>query len=272
VADTPHGSQINDDEIIKEQLQADINSRAESHPTDLSKKARKRKSRDMYNGSVSDVNESPKKRRKEKDRAKQTENHLLKRVQKNRFYISSSNDADPAQKFPNGTQEKEKPLPRSAESSSRALSESHNTEINKDGKKKEEKDKMRRDSDLVAVAGRTSLGSNREALLQSILKGCSPDKLTNMKPERILPSESEIGDASAAPQASISMKTSSKRRSRPRVSMVPILPKGYKPGLLGSKGRFHCPVEGCDKQYTRKTTLGEHMNVSNDLLLIMLKS
>lgn len=271
-AGTPHGSQTNDDEIIKEQLQADINSQTKSHPTDLSEKARKRKSRDAYEGSASDVNESRKKKRKEKDRAKQTENHLLKRVQENRFNESSSNEADPTQKLTNGTQEKGKPLPRSAEPSSRALSESHSTEINKGGKKKEGKDKIRRDSDLIAIAGRTSLGSNREALLQSILKGCSPDKFTNMKPERILPSESEIGDASATPYASISMKTSSKRRSRPRVSMVPILPEGYKPGLPGSKGRFHCPVEGCDRQYTRKTTLGEHMNVSNDLLLIILKS
>jgi hypothetical protein len=215
--------------------------------------------------SASDMDESPKKKWKEKDGAKQTQKHLLKDIRENGPDKSPSNGVAPSQKLTNGTRESEKPLPRPMESSSRDLSEPHSTEINRDGREKETKDKIRRDSGLGAVAGRTSLGSNREALLQSILKGCSPDKVTNVKAEHIPPSESGSGDAYAAPQISSPMKTSSRRRSGHRVSMVPILPKGYKPGLPGSKGRFHCPVEGCDKQYTRKTTLGEHMNVSNDL-------
>lgn len=218
----------------------------------------------MNESPESDVGESPKKKQKEKDRAKQN-------LPENGSDEASSNGANPSQKLTNGTQESERSLPRPAEASSRALSEPHSTEINRHGKKMEAKDKIRRDSDLAAVAGRTSLGSNREALLQSILKGCSPDKLTNVKAGHIIPSESESGDASAPLQVFSPMKTSSKRISRPRVSMVPILPEGYKPGLLGSKSRFHCPVAGCDRQYTRRTTLGEHMNVSNDLLLSMLK-
>jgi hypothetical protein len=216
-------------------------------------------------GSASDMDESPKKKWKEKDGVKRTQAHLLKDIRENGPDKSSSNGAAPSQKLTNGTQESGRPLPRPTESSSRDLSEPHSTEINRDGRKEEAKDKVRRDSGLGAVTGRTSLGSNREALLQSILKGCSPDKITNVKAEHIPPSESGSGDASAAPQVSSPMKTSSKRRSGHRVSMVPTLPEGYKPGLPGSKGRFHCPVESCDKQYTRKTTLGEHMNVSNDL-------
>jgi hypothetical protein len=160
---------------------------------------------------------------------------------------------------------KKKPHPKPVEASSRGLNELHSTEINKDGKKKDAKDKIRRDSGLAMAAGRTSLGSNREALLQSILKGCSPDKFTDVKVEHILPSESESGDASVVPKGPSILKTPPKRKPRQRVSMVPTLPEGYKPGLPGSKGRFHCPVEGCDKVYTRKATLGEHMNVSNDL-------
>jgi hypothetical protein len=246
------------------QLQADLNSQTESHRTHSSKKAKKRKSRDVDAGSASDVDKSPKKKRKKKDRAEGMHKHPLKGLPENGPNESSSNGADHSQKLTNGTQESEEPLLRHTEASSRALSEPHGTETNRDGKEKEAKDKIRRDSDLAAVVGRTSLGSNREALLWSILKGCSPDKLTNSKSEHILPSESESRDASTAPQVSSPVKTSSKPRSRPRVSMVPILPEGYKPGLPGSKGRFHCPVKGCDKQYTRRATLGEHMNVSNE--------
>lgn len=186
----------------------------------------------------------------------------MKGLWENGLDKSSLSGVDPLQKLTNGTV---KPLPRLAEVSSRALSEPHSTKINRDGEKKETKDKIRHDSDLAMVAGRTSLGSNKEALLQSILKGCSPDKITNVKPGHNLPSKSESGDASAAPQVSRTVKTSSTRRSGHRVSMVPTLPEGYKPGLPGLKGRFHCPVEGCDKQYTRRSTLGEHMNVSSDL-------
>ncbi len=166
-------------------------------------------------------------------------------------------------KLSNGTTQTGKSFSRAADASSKDFNEPRSIEANKEGKKKEVKDKTKRDSSLAVVAGRTSLGSNREALLQSILKGCSPEKIMDDKVEHILASESESDDASTAPKVSSTLKTSSNARPRHRVSMVPVLPEGYKPGLSGSKARFHCPVEGCDKLYTRKTTLGEHMNVSN---------
>lgn len=229
----------------------------------------------MDEGVASGGDESPRKKQKGKDRAKRRQKRLLKSLHENGldiYHESSSNGADTLQELTNGTQLREKSLPRPVEASSRHLSDPRRTEINRDAKTKEAKDEVRRDSNLAVVTVRTSLGSNREALLQSILKGCSPDKLMNVKAERSLPSESESGDASAAPNVASAMKTSSKGRSRPRVSMVPVLPEGYKPSLAGSKSRFHCPVEGCDKLYTRKTTLGEHMNVSNRPRLFTLKA
>jgi hypothetical protein len=44
-----------------------------------------------------------------------------------------------------------------------------------------------------------------------------------------------------------------------KVGCVPVLPEGYK--RRGPK-EYWCPVTGCDKVYTRRTTLGSHQNVS----------
>jgi hypothetical protein len=261
-ANTPHGSQVNDDDIINKQIQADLNSQAESNWKDSLKKARKRKSRDVDEGS--DAEKSPKKSRKEKSRENWKEKRVSKSFRESGLDLShdsSSNGTEPSPELINSTDRTGKPIPRSAEGPNQDFAETRSAEKLEDGKKKEAEDKIRRDSGLAAVARRTPLGLNREALLQSILKGCSPDKHTDVKAEHALPSESESGNVFATPKVSSTPKTS-KGKPRHRVSMVPVLPEGYKPGLLDSKGRFHCPVKGCDKLYTRRATLGEHMNVS----------
>lgn len=258
---TPHGSQVNDDDIINKQIQADLNSQAESHWKDSFRKARKRKSRDVDDDS--DAEKSPKKSRKEKNRESWKEKRALNsfRESGHEFFHDSSNGTEPSPELINSTDGTGKPIP-SAEGPNQDFAETRSTEKNDAGKKNEAEDKIRCDSGLAAVAGRTPLGLNREALLRSILKGCSPDKHMDVKVQHALPSESESGNISATPKVSSTPNTSSKGKPRHRVSMVPVLPEGYKPGLPGSKGRFHCPVKGCDKLYTRRATLGEHMNVS----------
>ena len=261
-ADTPHGSQVNDDDIINKQIQADLNSQAKLHWKDSFKKARKRKSRDVDEGS--DAEKSPKKSRKEKNRENWKEKRASKGFRESGHDLShdsSSNGTEPSPELINGTDRTGEPIP-SAEGPNQEFAETRSTEKNEDGKRNEAEDKIRRDSGLAAVAGRTPLGLNREALLQSILKGCSPDKHTDVKAQHALPSESESGNVSATPKVSSTPKTTSKGKPRHRVSMVPVLPEGYKPGLPGLKSRFYCPVKGCDKLYTRRATLGEHMNVS----------
>jgi hypothetical protein len=243
------------------------------HRTTTSEKISKRKSREINEHSDT---ESFKERRKEKDREKQKKKRVKwvsKTLQDNALETSndSSSGVELVSEQTSGTDRTGYQALKPVEISIQDYTESRNSAINKDGKKRDAKDKSRRDYGLGAVAGRNSLGVNKDALLKSILKGCSPGKLADVDSKHTLPSESESEDASegqnACPTTEVSNnpKAPSKRRQRQRVSMVPILPEGYKPGLPGSKGRFHCPIEGCEKLYTRRTTLGEHMNVSNYL-------
>lgn len=269
-AKEPYGSQVDDDDIINRQLQADLNSQAEPYRTGSSTTVTKRKSRDVDEDGYAEER-SPLKKRKEKDRERQKkkkEKQATKSLWDNGVDLSddsSLSGADPVPKLENNSDRNGKKYQQSLELSSQDCTETHSADTNKGGKEKEAKDKIRPESGLDTVRSRTSLGLNKEALLKSILKGCSPAKSMEVKAEHALPSESEDENASAGPKISGTSKIPSKRRPRQRVSMVPVLPEGYKPNLSGSKGRFHCPIEVCDKVYTRRATLGEHMNVRNRL-------
>ena len=116
----------------------------------------------------------------------------------------------------------------------------------------------------LAASGRLSLGSNQDALLQSILKDCTPDRIKNLKALKFAEMTSDA-DVNILTPVIAGTQDKAERLLGPklaRADMIPVLPTGYKAGARSSKKEYHCPVEGCDRLYTRKRTLSEHMNVS----------
>jgi hypothetical protein len=124
------------------------------------------------------------------------------------------------------------------------------------------KENGRNKLELRPAAGKISLGAKRSALLNSILKDCGSDKIrrtsTDIFPASTQPVQqpfSESGVKSGAMH----------RGSRQRPRMVPTLPRGYQP--LDKVNHWQCPVQTCiPKKFTRRASLGEHMNVSDSWL------
>jgi hypothetical protein len=261
--DTPSNSQMED--ILGQQLQAEINNHFGSSPSPHSVKA-KRKSRDEDESGDYGVRENPKKRnnserrnkreRRERRRARRA-SEALSEAAGEMIDVSPPKKAKTPKELAFDDKIVKEQVPQTANRSDRHSTQAQNglTQV--------------QDSKSTVLPGRLSFGATNPALLKSILKDCTPDKFKNIKPEPSTESVSDTegnfvtrtrgvdddGDAEYAPRVT-------KERARPKVSMVPILPEGYKPGPAGAKGRYHCPVEGCDKRYARRTTLGEHMNVS----------
>jgi hypothetical protein len=246
------------EDILEQQLQAEINNHFGSSPSPHSVKA-KRKSRDEDESGDYGVRENPKKRnnserrnkreRRERRRARRA-SEALSEAAGETIDVSAPKKAPTPKKLAFDDEIVTNQVPQTANCSDRHSTQAQNG------------------SHPTVLPGRLSFGATNPALLKSILKDCTPDKFKNLKADPSTESVSDIegnfvtrtrgvddGDAEYAPRVT-------KERARPKVSMVPILPEGYEPGPAGAKGRYHCPVEGCDKRYARRTTLGEHMNVS----------
>jgi len=124
---------------------------------------------------------------------------------------------------------------------------------------------LRRVSETTAPP--KSSQSIQEACLQSILKQCSHDKLRRMTLEESMNLDYE-SEGSPSPAGVIKQEDGQpKKASR----YVPQLPRGYKAsryvpqlprGYKHAERQWPCPVEGCDKSYSRKISLGGHMSVS----------
>jgi hypothetical protein len=109
--------------------------------------------------------------------------------------------------------------------------------------------------------------------LQSILKNAIQDKKEKPKDKAVVqdqnrgyesdvrptPSEQSQGQIKGQGRKQTANETQKKVIDLPGKS-VPALPVGYKPQ---GKRMWQCPVEGCEKDYIRRDSLGGHMNVSD---------
>jgi hypothetical protein len=112
------------------------------------------------------------------------------------------------------------------------------------------------------IIGRRSLPPLPSALMQSILKDCTPEKMNQRKSKSFTSPRVEAGEnAPTTVSPSEVMKAALNGNPSQKVSTLN-LPTGYIPGPQGAKGRYQCPVEGCEKKYTRRHTLLEHLKVS----------
>ncbi|KAI9744159.1 MAG: hypothetical protein M1818_002311 [Claussenomyces sp. TS43310] len=97
---------------------------------------------------------------------------------------------------------------------------------------------------------RKSLGTKHNALMATIFKSCSPDRAKTSGPQTT-PQTGGIG-----PSASVSRPA----KKRHRISYAFKLPAGYSPVVEGEETKWNCPVDTCDKSYSRKDTLCGHIN------------
>lgn len=117
----------------------------------------------------------------------------------------------------------------------------------------------------------TPFGSRNEALMRTVLSGCTRVKFDDYKQKQ---QESQLeqtpNPSRLAKAESVPTKTKRERKVREpkpaathrKWSLVPILPKDYQLGPREERFRHPCPVDTCDCTFTRSTGLGQHMHVS----------
>jgi hypothetical protein len=303
--DLSGGSDAFDEDNITKQLHADLQQQAGTYSEKHSKRDKKRKSRDAGEGARSGTDDTPRKKRKKKQ---------AERVRKGAEFPSDASSQifkNPKDGFALKPEVHlrslkleqglvETSIPQTAHRKDRSVTHMENLTGGKTKRGRTDFTNTSHDLKPSTAPGRFSLGSNRDALLQSILKDCSPDRLKQLEAlesaDTVSDTESDIPtpeittvaqdktkqplgpkpacaeilansklNATSSPKAAKfthNAHASLKAQSRPKGYMIPMLPTGYKAGAESSKKEYHCPVEGCDKLYTRKTRLGEHMNVS----------
>lgn len=99
--------------------------------------------------------------------------------------------------------------------------------------------------------------STQQARLDTILKTCSRKTVANAVLDEMEPNNES--DGSPSPPTSVNPVTTVKmEHEAPRISLRDIV------RACDSKdGRVTCPIEGCEKSYTRKDSLSGHMAVSS---------
>ena len=146
-----------------------------------SRKSNKRKSRDRDDFDGSDTNGSTRKKRSEKNEKKR-EQKRLSRLQHGRI-ASPESSARGEGKLDEPTSATPLTAARHTKVPVPHLDGLDITETRTSRERDEAKSIKHRNSNLSMTGRRTSLGSNREALLQSILKSCGTEKSAINKTE-----------------------------------------------------------------------------------------
>lgn len=114
----------------------------------------------------------------------------------------------------------------------------------------------------VAVSPEVTKHTSREASLESVQR-TSPE----VNPAVVRESSRQLGpEVASTPTTATKPKRTRKSGASllwRTASMKATLPVGYTPGPVNQQRRYYCPVTGCVKAYSRKTTMGQHMNVSH---------
>jgi hypothetical protein len=255
-------SHLHDEEIISYQIQSELKSQSGNQQSNSARKKRKHRSRDDADVDKDRGGEdgSPKKKRKRKSKHR---HDALDEVPDSDIR-SSNTQLSPAK--PTAIQsETPIPIPSSFTAVNHAQSSPANAKSER-RRSKEDKLSIGFKEHLVAnkeSVHRSSLGSNHKALIESILKSCSPDKAQeiNITSPEMEKSASEVCKSTVKDE---------KKKRKPRMSHGVKMPENYKPIIEGYEKRYPCPVETCVKEYSRHDTLKHHLNVRIPDLVIQI--